>query len=61
MNAPLAFAVAATLVVAGVGPFLAVHIGGKVFEPEKRDKMRASIDDTTQIPRVTDEADPYNY
>lgn len=61
MNGPLAFAVASTLLVAGAGPFLAVHIGGKVFEPEKRNQPRASIDDTTQIPRVTDEVNRYMY
>lgn len=63
MNALQGVLIAATVVVAGVGPFIAVHIGGKAFdddndhdEPEPHEN-----DDTTHIPRVTDQADPYSY
>lgn len=61
MNAPLALAVAATLVVAGVGPFLAVHVGGKMFDPGKLDEPATCTDDTIQIPRITDQDDRYSY
>lgn len=61
MNAPLAIAVAATLVAAGVGPFLAVHVGGKMFDPDKPDEPATCTDDTIQIPRITDRVDPHSY
>ena len=59
MNIMSTLIVVATVVVAGVGPFVAVHIGGKAFDDEpEHDELD---DNTTQIPRVTDEADPYSY
>lgn len=60
MNALQGVLVAATVVVAGVGPFIAVHIGGKAFEDDEPQRDEPD-DDTTQIPRVTDEVDPYIY
>lgn len=60
MNALQGVLVAATVVVAGVGPFIAVHIGGKAFEDDEPQHDEPD-DDTTQIPRVTDEVDPYIY
>lgn len=53
----LVFSVAA---VAGVGPFVAVHIGGKAFDGDEPQHDEPD-DDTAYIPRVTDEADPYSY
>lgn len=60
MNALQGVLVAATVVVAGVGPFIAVHIGGKAFDGDEPQHDEPD-DNTTQIPRVTDEADPYSY
>lgn len=60
MNALSTVLIAATVVVAGAGPFVAVYIGGKAFDdydqPDHDDELS---DDTTQLPRVAD--GPYNY
>lgn len=64
MNALQGVLIAATVVVAGVGPFIAVHIGGKAFDDDDNDHDEPEPhenDDTTHIPRVTDQADPYSY
>jgi hypothetical protein len=58
MNALNAVLVAATIVVAGVGPFVAVHIGAKAFDFDEPEDDTPN-DDTTQLPRITD--DPYHY
>lgn len=60
MNALQTLLIAATVVVAGAGPFVAVHIGGKAFE-DKPPEPDEPDDNTTQIPRVTDKADRYIY
>lgn len=60
MNALQGVLVAATVVVAGVGPFIAVHIGGKAFDGDEPVADEPD-DNTTQIPRVTNEADRYIY
>jgi hypothetical protein len=65
MNTGLAVMVAAVVVAAGIGPFIAVKRGGDAYdfydddadEPAPHD----DDDDTTQIPRVTDQADRYMY
>jgi hypothetical protein len=53
-----------TVAVAGIGPFIAVKRGGDAYdfgdEPESEPYERAD-DDTMQLPRVTDEVDPYLY
>jgi hypothetical protein len=54
-NAILVFV---TVALAGVGPFVAVHLGAKAFGSDEPERHEAD-DDTTQIPRVTD--DPYMY
>ena len=59
MNALNTVLVVTTVVVAGVGPFVAVHIGGKAFDADDEPGHAPSADDTTQIARVTD--DPYSY
>jgi hypothetical protein len=62
VNALNSVLVVATVVVAGVGPFVAVHIGGKAFDADDEDDKPEhvpSIDETTQIKRITD--DPYMY
>ncbi len=63
MNTGLAVMVAAVVVAAGIGPFIAVKRGGDAYdfyddadEPEPHE-----YDDTTQIPPVTDQADRYMY
>lgn len=61
MNALQSVLIAATVVVAGVGPFIAVHIGGKAFDGDEQQQHDEPDDNTTQIPRVTDEADRYSY
>lgn len=61
MNATQTLLIAATVVAAGVGPFVAVHIGGKAFDDDNDEPEPHENDDTTHIPRVTDEADPYSY
>lgn len=60
MNALQGVLIAATVIVAGAGPFIAVHIGGKAFEGDQ-DEPDECDDRTTQIPRVTDEVGPYMY
>lgn len=53
--------VVATVVVAGAGPFVAVHIGGKAYDfDEPETEPETCTDDTTQIERITN-ADPYSY
>lgn len=61
MSAALAAAVAATVVVAGIGPFVAVHIGGRAFDPKHDEAPRTCTDDTIEIPRVTSTVDPHMY
>lgn len=61
MNALNAALVFATVALAGVGPFIAVHRGGAAYDfDEAESQPETCTDDTTQIERVTD-ADPYNY
>jgi hypothetical protein len=65
MTVTQAVLIFATVALAGVGPFIAVKRGGDAYdfdddEPEPEPYERAD-DDTTQIPRVTDEVDPYLY
>lgn len=63
MSTTQAILVFLTVAVAGVGPFIAVHRGGNAYEfgdepepePDERD------DDTTQIPRIATDDDPYMY
>lgn len=59
MNAMSTVLVVATVVVAGAGPFVAVHIGGKAFDDHDESEHDELNDDTTQLPRVAD--GPYNY
>jgi hypothetical protein len=68
MTVTQAVLIFATVALAGVGPFIAVKRGGDAYdfgdepepEPEPEPYERTD-DDTTQIPRVTDEVDPYLY
>lgn len=59
MNAISTVLVVATVVVAGAGPFVAVHLGGKAFDDHDEPEHDEPNDDTTQLPRVAD--GPYNY
>jgi hypothetical protein len=63
MNPTYAALVFITVALAGVGPFVAVHRGGAAYDfPDETDPEPAPDepnDDTTQLPRVTD--DPYMY
>ena len=59
MNAMSTVLVVATVVVAGAGPFVAVHIGGKAFDDHDKPEHDELNDDTTQLSRVAD--GPYNY
>lgn len=59
MNAMSTVLDVATVVVAGAGPFVAVHIGGKAFDDHDEPEHDELNDDTTQLPRVAD--GPYNY
>ncbi len=52
MNAVQTLLIAATVIAAGVGPFVAVHIGGKAFEDSKPERDETD-DDTVQLPRIT--------
>lgn len=61
MSAALAVVVAATVVVAGVGPFVAVHIGGRAFDPAHDEDPPACTDDTIEIPRIRATVDPRMY
>lgn len=49
----------ATVVVVGVGPFIAVHIGGKAFDANDEPEPHEN-DDATHNSRATDQADPYS-
>lgn len=58
MNAVNTVLVFATVVVAGVGPFVAVYRGAQAFDSgDEPDEARQCTDDTIPIPRITD--DPY--
>ena len=59
MSAALAVVVAATVIAAGTAPFVAVHIGGRAFDPKHDDQPTACTDDTIEIPRVTATVDPH--
>lgn len=61
MSASLAVVVAATVIVAGTAPFVAVHIGGRAFDPEYDEEQPTCTDDTIEIPRVTATVDPHMY
>lgn len=61
MNAALAVVVAATVIAAGSAPFVAVHIGGRAFDPEHDQDPPVCTDDTIEIPRVTATVDPHMY
>ncbi len=52
MNATQTLLIAATVVAAGVGPFIAVHIGGRAFEDDEPEHDEPD-DDTVQLPRIT--------
>lgn len=52
MNATQTLLIAATVIVAGVGPFVAVHIGGKAFEDDEPEYEEPDHD-TVPLPRVT--------
>lgn len=52
MNATQTLLIAATVIAAGVGPFIAVHIGGKTFEDDEPEHDDPD-DDTVQLPRIT--------
>lgn len=58
MNGLNAALVVVLVLVAGAGPFVAVHIGGKAFDDDEPEDDTPN-DDTTQLPRITD--DPYLY
>ena len=49
MNVTNAVLVVLTVVLAGVGPFIAVHRGGKAFDDEPE---AADTHDTLELPRV---------
>lgn len=62
MNATNTVLVFLTVATAGIGPFIAVHIGGKAYGdmPKPPPKMIEQPEhDTAQITRVT--VDPYHY
>jgi hypothetical protein len=59
MNPTYAALVFITVALAGVGPFIAVHRGAKAFDEGDEPDDETPNDDTTQLPRVTD--DPYLY
>lgn len=59
MNLTYAALVFITVALAGVGPFIAVHRGGAAYDFDDEPETDAPNDDTTQLPRVTD--DPYMY
>jgi hypothetical protein len=59
MSTTNAILVFVTVALAGAGPFIAVHRGGKAFDPDEPEPYEADDDDTTQLPRVID--DPYHY
>lgn len=60
MNIQAALMVVSTLLVAAVGPFVAVHVGAKAFgDMPKSEPVERDSDDTTQIPRYGSE--PYHY
>jgi hypothetical protein len=65
MNALQTVLVFGTVVVAGIGPFIAVKRGGDAYGFDDQDEPGPEPDgcddDTTQIPRVTDKVDPYLY
>lgn len=58
MNTTSTIIVFVTVALAGAGPFIAVHRGGKAFDPDEPEPYEAD-DNTTQITRVTN--DPYSY
>jgi hypothetical protein len=58
VNALQTLLVAATVIVAGAGPLVAVHIGGKAFdadqpEPPEPDPPEPEPDDTIELPPIT--------
>lgn len=59
MNPTYAALVFITVALAGVGPFVAVHRGGAAYDFDDEPEDDEPNDDTTQLPRVTD--DPYMY
>jgi hypothetical protein len=59
MNATYAALVFVTVALAGGGPFVAVHRGGAAYDFDDESEDETPNDDTTQLPRVTD--DPYLY
>lgn len=63
MNAFNTVAVFLTVAVAAAGPFVAVHIGGRAYgdlsKPEAARIEHDDADDTTEIPRITN--DRYMY
>jgi len=65
MTTTQAVLIFATVALAGVGPFIAVKRGGDAFDfdfdDETEPEPQQCDDDTTQIPRVTDEVDRYTY
>lgn len=61
MSAALAVVVAATVVAAGVAPLVAVHLGGRAFDPKHDEAPPTCTDDTIEIPRVTSTVDPHMY
>jgi hypothetical protein len=62
MTVTQAVLIFATVALAGVGPFIAVKRGGDAYDfDDEPEPYECADDDTTQIPRVTDEVDPYLY
>ncbi len=61
MTVTQAVLIFATVALAGAGPFIAVKRGGDAYDFGDEPEPRERADDTTQIPRVTDEVDPYFY
>lgn len=58
MNAVQAALIFATVTLVGVGPFVAVHLGGKAFDEEP--EPDALTDDTIELPRIIVN-DPYTH
>lgn len=48
----------AMIIIAGIGPFIAVHVGGRSFDFDDEAEPETCTDDTIELPRVRARIDP---